>query len=98
LGVPGAEAIMRTIYQAENVIDANLVKGALEHAGIPAFVAGEYLTGAAGQLPMIGLVAVMVADSDVAAADPIVRGIDTALRETAQTDREDGDSLASDFV
>lgn len=61
---------MRCIYRAENIIDANLVKNALAQAGIPSHVAGEYLTGAAGQLPAFGLVSVLVADVDEAAAAP----------------------------
>ena len=47
---------MRIVYQAENIIDANLVKNAFEEAGIPSFVSGQYLTGAAGELPPLGLV------------------------------------------
>lgn len=71
---------MRTVYRAENIIDANLVKGVLAQSGIAAFVAGEYLTGGAGQLPAFGLVSVMVAEDDEAAAAPIVADIDAALR------------------
>ncbi len=51
---------MRAIYDAENVVDAHLVKHALDDAGIPAFIRGEYLTGALGDLPMQGLVQVCV--------------------------------------
>lgn len=54
---------MRVVYQAENVIDAHLVKNLLENAGIPAWVRGEFLTGGIGELPAQGLVAVMVPDS-----------------------------------
>lgn len=72
---------MRCIYRAENIIDANLVKNALAQAGIPSHVAGEYLTGAAGQLPAFGLVSVLVADADEAAAAPVVAAIDAALRD-----------------
>jgi hypothetical protein len=75
---------MRTVYRAENIIDANLVKGALAQSGIDAFVAGEYLTGGAGQLPAFGLVSVMVAEEDEPAAAPIVAAIDAALRQPAE--------------
>jgi hypothetical protein len=51
---------MHVVYEAENLIDANLVKGMLENQGIPAFVRGEFLTGAMGELPVSGLVAVLV--------------------------------------
>jgi hypothetical protein len=74
---------MRILYRAENIIDANLVKNALAQAGIEAYVTGEYLTGAAGQLPAFGLVNVMVADEDEAAAAPIAAEIDEMLREAA---------------
>ncbi|HJT98334.1 MAG TPA: DUF2007 domain-containing protein [Rhodanobacteraceae bacterium] len=72
---------MKIVYRAENIIDANLVKAALEHAGITAFVSGEYLTGAAGELPVRDLVNVMVADADIERAAPIAEAIDADLRE-----------------
>lgn len=66
---------MRIVYRAENIIDANLVKGALAAEGIPAFVNGEHLTGGIGQLPAFGLVSVMVADCDVERAAPVLAAI-----------------------
>lgn len=54
---------MRVVYEAENVIDAHLVKSLLENVGIPAWVRGEFLTGGIGELPAQGLVAVAVPDS-----------------------------------
>lgn len=64
---------MRVVYEAENVIDAHLVKGLLENAEIMAFVRGEYLAGAIGELPVMGLVAVLVPESQYAAADRLLR-------------------------
>ncbi len=72
---------MKIVYRAANIIDANLFKGALEQTGIPAFVSGEYLTGGIGELPVGGLVNVMVADVDVARAGPVVEALDAALRD-----------------
>lgn len=72
---------MRIIYRAENIIDANLVKNALEQAGIFAHVAGEHLTGAVGELPVWNLVAVMVADHDVEQAARIAADVDATLAE-----------------
>lgn len=80
---------MKIIYRAENIIDANLVKGNLEMEGIPAYVSGEYLTGAVGELPVWNLVSVMVADCDVERASTIAQSIDAALHEN----REDYDGL-----
>ncbi len=64
---------MQIVYRAENVIDAQLVKDALEGAGIRAFVSGSYLTGAIGQLPAWDYVSVMVAPDDVERAVPVIR-------------------------
>lgn len=51
---------MKVVYEAGNIIDAHLVRHALEHAGIPAFVRGEALLGGMGELPVFGIVAVCV--------------------------------------
>jgi hypothetical protein len=72
---------MKTIYRAENIVDAHLVRNALESVGILAHVAGEYLTGAIGELPAMGLVAVMVADHDVERAAVIAAEIDADLAD-----------------
>ena len=87
---------MRIVYRAQNLIDAHLVKDALEGADIPAFISGEYLTGAVGQLPALDYVAVLVPESSVERAEPIVRDIDHALTEARVAIRElddDADSL-----
>ena len=54
---------MRTVYEAANLIDAHLVRQALEAEGIPAFVRGEALTGGMGDLGVFGLLAVMVPEA-----------------------------------
>lgn len=64
---------MRVVYDAENLLDAHLVKHALESIGIPAFVRGEYLTGAMGELPMHGLLQVCVPEPAWAEAEACVR-------------------------
>lgn len=79
---------MKIIYRAESIIDANLVKLALESVGVMAFVNGAHLTGAAGELPVSGLVNVMVADIDIERALPVVEEVDAALR--AEVDPADG--------
>ena len=81
---------MKFVYQAENLLDAHLVKGALESHGIPAFVAGEHLTGGIGQLPTMGLLAVMVANDDVASAEALVAD----LRRAPASSRDDEDETA----
>lgn len=64
---------MRVVYEAENIIDAHLVKGLLEQEGIPAFVQGEYLAGGVGDLPVAGFVRVAVPDSRAPEAEAALR-------------------------
>lgn len=82
---------MRIVYRAENLIDAHLVKDALEREEIPAFIAGEYLTGGVGQLPARDYVAVLVPESSIDAAERIVRDVESALVEARQAIDETGD-------
>jgi len=53
---------MRVVYEPDNIIDAHLMKGALEHAGIPVYLRGEYLVGGIGELPAPGLLALCVSE------------------------------------
>ena len=79
---------MHIIYRAENLFDAHLVKDALEHADIPAFIAGEYLTGAVGQLPAMDYIAVMVPESSMTTASAIVSEVEAQLSEARLAIRE----------
>jgi hypothetical protein len=84
---------VRIVYEAENIIDANLVKNALEHEGIVAFVSGHYLTGAAGELPPMGLVKMMVSETDWPRARAIAESIDAELAERRAEPDSDTDWL-----
>lgn len=87
---------MKTVYRAENIIDAHLVKNALEQNGIRAFVMGEFLAGGIGELPARDLIKVQVAESDFEVADPIAREIETAMATPlADDEAEDGESTDS---
>ena len=66
---------MRVVYEAANVIDAHLVRQALENAGLPAWVRGEALTGGLGELGVFGLVAVIVPDDCAIAARGVVESL-----------------------
>lgn len=84
---------MKILYRAENIVDANLVKAALAAEGIPAFVSGEFLIGAIGELPARDLVSVMVADADVERAAPVAQAIDADLRQRRADAQEFGDGV-----
>ena len=53
---------MKVVYEAANLIDAHLVRHALEAAEIPVFLRGEQLLGGMGELPLFGVIAVCVPD------------------------------------
>ena len=84
---------MKVIYQAENAIDANLLKGLLEQDGIMAFVNGEYLQGGMGELPTGGLISVSVADADQEAAMRVVAEFQTKIRPTSPEDETRWDPI-----
>lgn len=84
---------MQIVYRAANIIDANLVKNALEAEGIVVFVGGQYLSGAIGDLPPMPLVNVMVSESDIPRARTIARTLDAQLAEFREQPLSDADWL-----
>lgn len=64
---------MKKIYDANNNIEANLLKNILEQEGIEAHISGEYLQGGMGELPAMGLISIMVEDEDQLRAEKVVR-------------------------
>ncbi len=82
---------MRAVYDAANLIDAHLVRHALEQAGIPAFVRGEALVGGIGELPPIGLVSVAVPDSAWDEARDVVDQLGFGSQVAGQNGDMDGE-------
>ncbi|HSM10649.1 MAG TPA: DUF2007 domain-containing protein [Lysobacter sp.] len=88
---------MKVVYEAANLIDAHLVRHALEAAEIPVYLRGESLVGGMGELPMFGVVAVCVPEAAWTRARAIVDEL--ALDEPLPTGAgdeaaEDGELLA----
>jgi len=63
---------MKIVFDASNSIEAHLVLGILNQAGIAGAITGEYLQGAMGELPAFGLVKIYVDDADYDNAREIV--------------------------
>jgi hypothetical protein len=78
---------MRVVYEAANLIDAHLVRHALEDAGLPVFLRGEQLVGGMGELPLFGVIAVCVPESALPAAREIMASLPIAV-ETPVADSE----------
>lgn len=63
---------MRSVYEAENSLDAHMILGLLEQQRIPGKVEGEYLQGAVGGIQTMGLVRVLVDEADYGEAKRII--------------------------
>lgn len=72
---------MKVVYEAANLIDAHLVRHALEAADIPVYLRGEALVGGMGELPLFGVVGVCVPEAAWPQARAIVEelGLDEPL-------------------
>lgn len=77
---------MKPVYDAANLIDAHLVRHALEDAGIPVFIAGESLTGGMGELPLHGLLRVCVPAAAWPEADAVVQALGLGEEPAAADD------------
>ena len=64
---------MVNVYSANSTTEAHLIKNLLEQHGVAAYVAGHYLQGGLGELPVINLIQVQVAAADEGAAREILR-------------------------
>ena len=63
---------MVRVYAANSTIDAHLIRNLLAQHGIEAFVAGHYLQGALGELPVINMIEVQVDAADESQARQII--------------------------
>ena len=63
---------MKTVLHALDALEANMIKGLLESEGIACSILGEYLQGAIGELPVNGLIRVVVDETDYEAASTII--------------------------
>jgi hypothetical protein len=63
---------MQQIYQAANIVEASIVKGLLEQAGLQAYLNGYYLQGGIGELPATGIASLWVNDHQVEQAQLII--------------------------
>ncbi len=63
---------MKSVFEASNTVEAHMVLHLLRQHGLAGQVQGEYLTGAMGDLPVAGLVRVVVDEPDYEAARAVV--------------------------
>lgn len=63
---------MKTLYEAANAIEAHMLADLLKQEGIEVQIQGEALQGAMGEVPMSGLVRLLVGEEDHPAARAII--------------------------
>jgi len=63
---------MQRIYEPENLLEAEMLAGMLASEGIEAHLVGRDLIGAAGELPMQGLLGLAVADEQAEYARQLI--------------------------
>ncbi len=85
---------MQAVYDAANLIDAYLVRHALEAAGIPVHIRGEALVGGVGELPAFGLVAVCVPESACPRARQLIAGLPLLAGDADCTDTASAGDLS----
>ncbi|MGR9106631.1 MAG: putative signal transducing protein [Gammaproteobacteria bacterium] len=70
---------MQRIYEASDIIEANILKGLLEQLGIEVYVSGFYLQGGIGEIPVSGNTGIWVADEQIETAREVVRLYETGV-------------------
>ena len=63
---------MRRIYEPENLLEAEMLAGMLASEGIEVHLVGRDLRGAAGELPMQGLLGLAVPDEQAGYARQLI--------------------------
>lgn len=74
---------MKRVYEARDGLEAHMVAGLIEQAGIMAQVNGDMLQGGVGDLPAAGLASVWVADSDEHRAREVIGDFEASQPPTA---------------
>lgn len=68
---------MKCVYEASDILEAHVIQGLLEQHRISAFIEGEHLIGAVGELPASALVRILVNDDDLSEGVSLMRDYDS---------------------
>ncbi|MBF7730380.1 putative signal transducing protein [Pseudomonas sp. N040] len=69
---------MQRIYEPENLLEAQMLLGMLASEGVSAHLTGTHLLGAIGELPVAGLLGLLVADDEVQRASGLIAAYNAA--------------------
>jgi uncharacterized protein YdbL (DUF1318 family) len=69
---------MQRIYEPQDLMEGELLLGMLASEGIDAYLTGQHLAGAVGELPAAGLLGVMVEDAQAHSARQLIAAYNAA--------------------
>jgi hypothetical protein len=69
---------MKNLYEASNAIEAHMIRDLLKQEGFTAYIRGEYLQGAVGEIPAGGLVRLEIDESEYEQAREFIQRWDAA--------------------
>lgn len=69
---------MQRIHEPAELGEGELLVAMLASEGVPAHLLGQHLLGAQGELPLGGLLAILVADEDALRARQLIAAYNTA--------------------
>jgi hypothetical protein len=70
---------MQRIYEPQDLMEGELLQGMLASEGIEAYLTGQHLAGAVGELPACGLLGLMVEDAQAHSAQQLIAEYNAAL-------------------
>ena len=69
---------MRRVYEPENLLEAQMLLGMLASEGVTARLTGEHLLGAIGELPVAGLLGLLVMEQQAQRASELIAAYNAA--------------------
>ncbi|WP_415754671.1 putative signal transducing protein [Pseudomonas leptonychotis] len=70
---------MQRIYEPQDLMEGELLLGMLASEGVEAYLTGQHLAGAVGELPACGLLGLMVDDEQARRAHELIAAYNSAL-------------------
>jgi len=75
--------MLKTVFRANDIVEAHIVAGMLQSQGIKTFVGGHYLQGAVGDLAVQGFADVQVLEDDVDLAKSLITEYETSAEDAS---------------
>ncbi len=71
--------MMRRVYEPESLLEAELLISMLGSEGIAAHLSGRHLVGGVGELPALGLLALLIEDAQAERARALIDAYNAAF-------------------